>query len=90
MSSVVISYPDELLDALRMTPAEFERHARLLLALKLYESGKATTGQAAQVAGFSRARFLLELGRFGLSPIGTEPDELNQDLADARAATRRL
>ncbi|MCC7353850.1 MAG: UPF0175 family protein [Anaerolineae bacterium] len=90
MSSVVISYPDELLDALRMNPDEFERHARLLLAIKLYELGKATTGQAAQVAGLPRARFLFELGRFGLSPIGIEPDELDQDLADARAATRRL
>lgn len=51
---------------------------------KLYEMGKITTGRAAQLAGMSRAELIFSLGRLGLSPVGVDPDELEQDLADAR------
>jgi hypothetical protein len=38
---------------------------------------------AARLAGISRIAFMFSLERFGLSPIGTEPDELAQDLMNA-------
>lgn len=84
MSSLTIEYPPEILWALQQEPEEFEAEARLLLALKLYESGKLTTGLAAQLAGVPRAAFLFLLGRHGLSPFGETPEELEQDVADAR------
>jgi hypothetical protein len=31
----------------------------------------------------SRVAFMFELARFGLSPMGQEPDELAEDLANA-------
>ena len=39
-----IPYSDDLLLSLKESPAEFEAEARLLLAVKLYELGKITTG----------------------------------------------
>ena len=84
-----IEYPPEILWALQQAPEEFAAEARLLLALKLYEMGKLTTGLAARLAGIPRLRFLFLMGQYGLSPFGENPDELEQDLADARRACRR-
>lgn len=83
MRTLTIQYPDELLLSLKETPVEFEAEARLLLAVKLYELGRVSTGMAARLAGISRIAFIFSLDRFGLSPIGIEPDELAQDLLNA-------
>jgi predicted HTH domain antitoxin len=82
---LTIPYPEELLLSLKENPSEFEAEARLLLAIKFYELGKVSTGMAARLAGMSRVAFLFALGRFGLSPIGVEPDELAEDWVNARA-----
>lgn len=81
-----IPYPPEVLWALQKEPGEFETEARLLLALKLYETGKLSTGLAAKLAGVPRVTFLFLLGQHGLSPFGEEPEELEQDLENARQA----
>ena len=61
----------------------FEAEAKLLLAVKLYEMGRVSTGMAARLAGVDRVSFMFELDRFGLSPIGVDADELEQDMANA-------
>ena len=80
---LIIPYPDDLLLSLKVTPERFETEARLLLAIKMYELGRITTGTAAQIAGIGRADFILELGKFSLSPIGVDPNELESDFANA-------
>ena len=89
MNTLTIDYSPELLWALQQEPEEFEADARLLLAVKLYETGKLTTGLAAQLAGTPRSAFIFLLGRYGLSPFGETPEELEDDLAHARQASRR-
>lgn len=84
-----IEYPSEVLWALQKEPEEFEREARLLLALKLYESGKLSTGLAARIAGMPRISFIFLLGQYGLSPFGESPDELKKDIENARRASHR-
>lgn len=84
-----IEYPSEVLWALQKEPDEFEREARLLLALKLYEGGKLSTGLAARIAGISRISFIFLLGEYGLSPFGESPDELKEDTENARRARHR-
>ncbi len=80
---LTIPYSDDLLLSLKESPEEFEAEARLLLAAKLYELGRLTTGRAAELAGVGRVEFMFLLGRFGLSPVGVDPEELQQDLANA-------
>jgi predicted HTH domain antitoxin len=80
---LTIPYKDDLLLALKKNPQEFEAEARLLLAVKLYELGRISTGVAARLAGMGRVAFMFELARFGLSPMGQEPEELAEDLASA-------
>jgi predicted HTH domain antitoxin len=82
-ATLTISYPEDLLLSLKKTPEEFEAEARLLLAVKLYELGQISTGMAARLTGMSRVAFMFELSRFGLSPIGVDPDELIEDFANA-------
>lgn len=84
MNTLTIEYPPEVLWALQQEPQEFEADARVLLAVKLYETGRLSTGMAAQVAGVSRSAFIFLLSRYGLSPFGQSPDELEEDLANAR------
>ena len=81
--SLTIPYPDDLLLSLKTDPQAFEKEARLLLAVKLYEQGRISTGMAARLAGVERVDFFFELKRFDLSPIGVDPDELANDVANA-------
>jgi predicted HTH domain antitoxin len=78
-----IPYSDDLLLTLDESQEEFEAEARLLLAVKLFELGRLTTGKAAELAGMARVDFQFSLGRFGLSPIGVDPEELELDFANA-------
>ena len=83
MKVLNIPYSDDLLLSMKRSPQEFESEARLLLAVKLYEMDRITTGAAATLAGMSRVAFIFELSRFGLSPMGQTPGELAEDLANA-------
>jgi predicted HTH domain antitoxin len=89
MNTIQIEYPSEVLWALQKEPDEFERDVRLILALRLYESGKLSSGLAAKIAGMPRTTFLLLLGQYELSPFGETPSELEQDLKNAREARCR-
>jgi predicted HTH domain antitoxin len=80
---LTIPYSEDLLLSMKRSPQEFESEAKLLLAVKLYEMDRISTGAAAQLAGMSRVTFMFELSRFGLSPIGQDPGELAEDLANA-------
>ena len=80
---LTIPYPSDLLLSLKVSPERFERDARLLLAIKLYELGRVTTGTAAQIAGMDRVLFIFELAKFGLSASGVDADELEGDFANA-------
>jgi predicted HTH domain antitoxin len=82
-NTLLIPYSDDLLLSMKKSPEEFEGEARLLLAVKLYELGRVSTGTAAELAGISRVAFLFELARFGLSPLGQTPEEVAEDLGNA-------
>ncbi len=77
--TLTIPYPDTLPDALRMSRNEFEQEARLLLAARLFEERKITSGQAAEMAGIARVDFLVKTGSLGLSAVMPSPDEIAED-----------
>ena len=83
---LTVEYPDSLPGVLHMSRGEFEREAGLAMAVKLFETGKLTSGQAACLVGLPKVQFLAELNRFGVASIQIEVDELERDLAVAQAA----
>jgi predicted HTH domain antitoxin len=80
---LTIPYSDDLLLSMKRRSQEFEIEAKLLLAVKLYEMERVYTDAAAKLTDMSREAFMLELARFGLSPMGQQPVELAGDLANA-------
>jgi predicted HTH domain antitoxin len=54
--------------------------AKLLLAIKLYEVGKVSLGQAAKLAGFSKRAFMEVLGRYHVPLFDYAPEELRQEV----------
>ena len=76
---LTIPYTDELLFAVNETSEEFERTARFLLALKLYELGKISSGQASKIADMRRSDFILSLGQYKVSPFQAEINEITEE-----------
>ena len=84
--SLQIDYPGSLPDALQASPAEFEREARMAMAVKLFETHRLSSGQAAQLAGLDRAAFLLQLAASGANMINLPAEELADDVRHAGPA----
>jgi hypothetical protein len=61
--NLTIEYGDNVLFSMGLSRDEFEEEARFLLASKLYELGRLTSGQAAQLCGRGRVDFLLSCVR---------------------------
>lgn len=78
-----IEYPTTLPDALQETSEEFEREARMAMAVKLFEMKRISSGIAAQLAGVDRVVFLLGLHRYGVAMIDLTEDDLMSDVKHA-------
>lgn len=57
----------------RLSLSEFE--ISMILAARLYETGKITSGQAAEMVGLSKRAFIELLGKFDVSVFGYTLDE---------------
>lgn len=84
MKTLSISYPDSLPGSLHLSANEFEREARMAMAVKLFDTGRLSSGQAADLADMPRVHFLYELGRWGVSALQADESELENDLNVAR------
>ncbi|PWN08235.1 UPF0175 family protein [Rhodohalobacter mucosus] len=61
-----------------------DNEARMSLASKLYERGKLTLGQAAELAGYSKETFMELLADYNVSVINYSADEMDEDIKNAR------
>lgn len=84
MKALSIPYPESLPRSLHISDGEFEREARMAMAVKLFDIGRLSSGQAAELAGMPRVHFLLELGRWGVSALQTAEEDLERDLNVAK------
>ena len=75
MSRITIQIPDHL------EMSDFD--LSMLVASRLFEQGKLTSGQAAEMVGLSKRAFLELLGKYGISVFQYDFAELQKDLKDA-------
>ena len=81
MATLTIEVPDAVLQGHAGSLDAATREARLLLAARWFELGRITGGTAAALAGMSRAAFMREASKLGISPIQVAPEHLDRELA---------
>ena len=60
-----------------------DKDVAMLVAAILYEKGKLSLGQAAEMAGLTKRTFAELLGKYGVSLFNYSPSELSRDVKNA-------
>ncbi len=79
---IIIHVPRDVVEGARIPEEEFEKVARIELAIALYARGVLSLGQARRLAGLSKWEFLEELAKRGVERHYTQ-EELEDDIAFA-------
>lgn len=77
---VIIDYDDAVLVNLGLSPQEFADEARLMVAARLYEQGKLSSGQSAKLCGKGRVDFLYSLPRIGFPMSNLQADDADLEI----------
>lgn len=86
MTTVSVQVPDSLLLQTNGSVEELAAQSQFLLALKFFELGRLTSGQAAQMCSMNRVDFLLQAGRAGIPVSDLNETELAQEIQNADRA----
>ena len=70
-----IEYTDDVLLSAGLPEEDFNREARFVLAAKLYELGRLSSGRAARMCGKNRVEFLSALPSVGVSISNLRPED---------------
>lgn len=65
-----------------------QQEAVTALAAQLYDMGKLSLGQAAELAGYTKSTFMELLAGYGVSIFNFPADELDNDIANAKSYHR--
>ncbi len=76
MKKYTISLPDSI----KLS----QKEVVLALASQLYEMGKLSLGQAADLTGSTKSKFMEILGVYGVSVFNCDSSELDKDIANAK------
>jgi len=60
-----------------------DRDIAMIVASSLYEKGKLSLGQAAELAGLSKRTFVELLGKYDVSVFNYPPSDLTRDVKNA-------
>ena len=77
MKTITIHIPDTV---------DFDdKEALMVIASRLYEKGKLTLGQAAEIVGLSKRAFMEILGSYGVSVFNYPSSDLDRDVETAKS-----
>ncbi|MEQ8417379.1 MAG: UPF0175 family protein [Imperialibacter sp.] len=60
-----------------------EKYVSMIVAAKLFDQGKLSSGQAAAIAGISKREFIESVGEYGVSVFQQTPEDLLNDVENA-------
>ena len=83
MVTLTLQVPDSLLLTAEGSIARLTQQSQFLLALKFFEIGQLSSGQAAAMCRMNRVDFLLEAGRHGIAVAELSDDELDREVRHA-------
>lgn len=75
MKTLTLSVPDSL--------DVNNKELAMLVATKLYEQGKLSIGQAAELAGFTKRTFIELLGNYNVSIFNIPASDIKRDISNA-------
>jgi predicted HTH domain antitoxin len=77
MKTITLNMPDTV---------DFDdKEALMVIASRLYEKGKLTLGQAAELVGLSKRAFMEILGSYGVSVFNYPSSDLDRDVENAKS-----
>lgn len=82
-NQIKIKYPEKIHDVMNLSRKQFEKEAKIAMAVKLFEMKKISSGMAAEIAGMDRVSFLMILSNYGVSMINYDAEELESDVNNA-------
>jgi predicted HTH domain antitoxin len=88
MTDLTLTIPPDVPMLLKMSDADFAREAKILVAVKLFELGKLTSGKAAELAGMPRVAFLYSLDRYRVPAINLQDEEIEHEIQAAKRLMR--
>ncbi|HDL18428.1 MAG TPA: UPF0175 family protein [Bacteroidetes bacterium] len=65
---------------INLPPGVSQEDAKLLLMIKLFETGKLSLEQAAKFSGYSKRTFIELLGKYGVPGLDYPAQDLEQEL----------
>lgn len=80
---IQIELPESVLAVTGQSQQEFVKEAKFLLALKLFELGRVSSGRAAEISGVPRLDFLLLAGKMGVPVADLDDEEMDREFSDA-------
>ena len=84
MDTLTIQIPESVLLQTGASREALQREGEFWLALRFFQSGRITSGQAAAMCGLNRVDFLLAAGREGVPVADLDGDELDREVGAAR------
>ncbi len=87
-TTLQITVPSSLLE-FGIEPAEIQRRAVEWLVLSLFTRERISSGKAARLLEIHRSEFLDLLRQYGIAFVDLSPEELDEELAAAKALAAR-
>lgn len=77
-----LELPVEGLPSQTELTVSFSNELRFLLALKLFEQGRISSGKAGRLCGMGRVEFLMAASRAGVPVVDLSQQELDEEFAE--------
>lgn len=81
MNTLFLELPAEALALPGATPDSLIQEAKFMLALKLFEVGRLSSGKVGQLCEMGRVEFLLAASRAGVPVVNYDEEELAAEFA---------